>query len=103
MLLYGMPEVQLTVDRVNIPASVSFLRQVPRLNQVRNDPLGRTLGYPNAVADLTESALRVHRDAKQHMRMVGEERPVGHASKYTARDGDIHDNSNTPRNIRFKK
>ena len=71
-----------------------------RLDQVRNDPLGRALSYPNAITDLTESARRVRRDAMENLGVVGEERPPGHAFQYAARDGDIHDSGHTLPNIR---
>jgi len=48
---------------------------VAGISQFADDAMSRTFGDPDRVADVSQADGRVTRDAEQHLRVVGQERP----------------------------
>ena len=65
---------------ISTSATVALAFEVARLLQLRDDALRRTLGDADQVRHLTQPHIGVLGDAQEHVRVIGEEGPLGHAS-----------------------
>ena len=76
-VLGGVPEHRcFSVDDVAVPAAVSLALDVPGLDEVSQDALGRSEGDANGVGDVAQANIGVAGDAEQHLRVVGDELPA---------------------------
>ena len=65
------------VDRVVVAAPVPLAVDVPGGGQLRDDPMRRAFGDPNALADLAQANAGIAGYAYQDSGVVGQERPAG--------------------------
>ena len=77
MPLDRMPQGEFCTHAVAIASSVSLALYVAGGFEVAHDPLHGALGDSNACGDVFHERVAVSREAKKHMRMIGEERPIG--------------------------
>ncbi|HET7048192.1 MAG TPA: hypothetical protein VFI54_08000 [Solirubrobacteraceae bacterium] len=73
----GMTKVASTVDLVAVAAPDLCPLQVSVGDQIRNDPLGGSLGDPDAFGDVARSSGWFAGDEKQHVSVVRENPPAG--------------------------
>jgi len=64
-----------SVDAVAAPSADSFSDEEAGLDEVGHDPLHCAFGDSDHFGDISQTDVRVARDAKQHLRVVGDERP----------------------------
>ena len=70
-----MPEWQLKLHLVAVPAADSLALQIACVDQVGDDGLCRSFGDPDTVCDIPAPDLRIRCNEDEHVAMVGEERP----------------------------
>ena len=70
-----VPHRVLAVDHVGVTAADSARRHVAAGNEVRDDPLARALGDPDALGHVPETNLGVLRQTEENLGVVREERP----------------------------
>src|SRR6185312_6173640 len=69
---------QVLDDGVVAAAPAPLARQVTGLDELVDDAVRGALGDPDALADVAQATARVVRDAEEYLRVVAEERPLGH-------------------------
>ena len=74
-LLGGVAHGDVGVDAIAVSAADSFAHDVAGFDQVGDDALGGSLGDSDALADITESRVRVAVEAEKDLGVVGEEPP----------------------------
>lgn len=52
------------------------LGHIPGVDQIAQDLLGRTFGYPHAHSEVADSRLRILGDGKQYVPVVAQKRPL---------------------------
>ena len=75
VLEIGVPEVSLPVDGVPISSSQLDFGEVALREEVAEDALGGAFGDPDTLGNVSRSGVWVPRDAKEHVRVVGEKHP----------------------------
>jgi hypothetical protein len=75
VLVLGVAERELIVDRVAVAAPDARLRQVAVVLQVSDDLRGGSLGDPDGAGDVPQARVRVGGDAGEDMGVVGDESP----------------------------
>src|SRR3954470_13011574 len=66
---------QLRLDRVVVAAATALARKVARGGQLDDDAVHGSLGEPDGVADVPQPDPGITPDARQHLGVVGQERP----------------------------
>ena len=74
-VLGGVTHGDVGVDAVVVSTAVPFALHVARFDQVGDDALGGSLGDSDALADITESRVRIAVEAEKDLGVVGEEPP----------------------------
>jgi len=74
-----MPKWSFEVHLVHVVAAAFASSDVPRLDEVVGDAVHRTFADADHPGYFGQAHLRVLRDAEQHMCVIGEKGPVGHA------------------------
>jgi hypothetical protein len=70
-----MAHRHVNVDGVTVPSTDPFAGDVPRVDQVGDDPLGGALGDPDLLGKVTEACVWVAAEAEQDLCVVREEPP----------------------------
>jgi hypothetical protein len=65
-------------DRVAVAATIAPAPEVAGVDELSHDPMRGAFGEPDLIAYLSQSDVRVARDAEQHLSVVAEKGPVGH-------------------------
>lgn len=82
MRLDAVTQRQVLVDDVQVATSASVPGDVPRLFQLGDDPLDRSLGDADGFSHIAKPDLWVLRHAEEHVRVIGQKRPfrgpIGH-------------------------
>jgi hypothetical protein len=76
-LLGWVAHLGFLVDQVAVAPAVAFALEESGFGEVGHDPLGCSFGDPNCHGDVSEPDVGVRGDAKQHLSVICEERPVG--------------------------
>jgi hypothetical protein len=76
-LLGWVAHLGFLVDQVAIAPTVSFAFEESGFGEVDHDPLGGSFGDADCYSDVSEPDVAVSGDAKQHLGVICEERPVG--------------------------
>ena len=75
-LLGWVAHLGFLVDQVAVAPAASFAFEESGFGEVDHDPLGCSFGDANCLGDVSESDVGIVGDAKQHLGVVCEERPV---------------------------
>ena len=75
-LLGWVAHLGLLVDHVPIAPAASFAFEESGFDEVDHDPLGCSFGDADCLGDVSEPDIGIVRNAKQHLGVVREERPV---------------------------
>ena len=73
--VHGMPKGKVVVDFVRIPAAVARLRQVAGLLEIFDELSGRSFRDADGFRYVPEPCSGVGGDARERVRVVGDERP----------------------------
>ena len=74
--LDGVTEWGIDHDRVRVASALSLTSDAPRLDQIRHDRLGCTLGDANGGGDIASPDRWITVDAHEHVGMVAQKRPL---------------------------
>ena len=74
-VLGGVTHGYVGSDAVPVSTADSFALDVAGFDEVGDDALGGSLGDSDALADITESRIRVAAEAEKDLGVVGEEPP----------------------------
>jgi hypothetical protein len=74
--LGGVPHCCVSVDQVVVAASDSLSLEDACLDEVGGDALSGAFGDADLFSDVSEPGVAVFGDAKQHLGVVGQERPA---------------------------